>query len=391
MRAWLQRIQPWILLTTCGLLLSGALAAGLLRKSLGLWPDNRAWIPRAVADQDQGGKSYSSGLHRDGVLLGTTFVLSDAPNRYGGLVFNPVDDQLQDYSGTTTLVLEYKTLTEDPMRVQILLDAAGRTRTGAELTRRFLFWELPPSLSWRKLEVPLSEFQTPEWWYRQNFVPPNRLPAPDFSRFLGLAVCESEFTPPWKTQGVELKSVRLEGPWWPCFLLLASSLLPLSLWWMRRRWQGWEVERPYLEMQVVHVPEALDEAATPSRIKPFGKPLAIQDREEQDFQKIVDFIAEQYSDPELALARVNRETGIPESRISAVLEKRTGLHFKPYLNHVRVDEAARLLLQTSQTVGEIAFQVGYANTTHFNRVFKSLKDVSPGEFRKTGGTKSENA
>jgi len=330
------------------------------------------------------------GVRVDGNTLKTSFILSDAPNRYGGLALNPADWKFRNYSGTRFLCLEYRTQTEDPLRVQILLDAPGRTRSGEELSRRYLFWELPPSSTWRKVEIPLSEFQTPDWWFKQNFVPPSRLPDPDYSRFLGVAICESEFTPPWKTLGVEVRSVRLEGAWWPCILLALLAPIPVLLLRLKGFHPSIPLALPFLETSTAEslAMDVLDEPAL--RVQPFGKPLPIIDREEQEFDRIVQFIAEHYPDPELALARVNKETGIPESRISAILEKRTGLHFKPYLNRVRIDEAMRLLVQTVQTVGEIAFQVGYSNTTHFNRVFKSLKQVSPGEFRKASGTKSEN-
>jgi len=362
--AWMGQ-QQWghALLRLWAVLLSALLAALCLlalatRKHVVLWPGNGQWSPYGFSDQDSGGKSRTLAYRREGDTLVSEFQLSDAPARYGGLVLNSVDGLIRDCSRCSTLRLHYRTHTEDPLRVQILLDAPGRTHRGAELSRRYLFWELPPSRAWCTAEIPLAEFQTPEWWFRQNFVPPGQLPPPDYSRLLAVAVCESEFTPPWKPLGVELRSVVFEGAWWPAFLLGCLAPLPLLL------QAGWARFRR-------------------TRVKPFGLPRPVLPRDEADFARITSLIALKYPEPELTLALVHQETRIPESRISQVLEKRTGLHFKPYLNRVRVEEAARLLRESDLTVSEIAFQVGYGNTTHFNRVFKSLKQASPGEYRRS--------
>jgi AraC-like DNA-binding protein len=342
----------------CSLLLLLLLCAAIVtRKQVVIWPGNPGWQPYGFSDMDRGGGSRNLFYRILGPVLSSDFILTDKPDRYAGLVLNSADGVIRDCSSASSLRMTYRTRTIDPLRVQILIDAPGRTHPGAELSKRYLFWELPPSLEWVTVDIPLSEFKTPEWWYKQNFVPPALLPEPDYSRVVAFAVCESEFTPPYKTIGVDLRMVAFMGSWWKVILLAILAPLPLMVQWL------WKRTRKDV-------------------VKPYANPRPVVDRDEGDFERVTELIAQKYSEPELTLAAVSRESRIPESRVSQVLEKRTGLHFKPYLNQVRIQEALRLLQETELTVSEIAFQVGYANTTHFNRVFKGLKQVSPGEFRK---------
>lgn len=75
------------------------------------------------------------------------------------------------------------------------------------------------------------------------------------------------------------------------------------------------------------------------------------------------------------------ETGLPKHQISSIIKQNTDLSFPQFLNTLRINEAERLLKATSMSVIQVGLEVGFQNITHFNRVFKQLKDQSPSEFR----------
>jgi len=331
------------------------------RRHLPIWPNNPQWKPDGYADEAAGGKSRLLDFQNDGKVLSTRFVLSDLTGRYAGLVLNAADGNYKNYARCNELVIEYRTIGEAPLRLELMLDVPGRTHSNEPSSVRYIYYPLLPSSDWTTIRIPLTSFQTPEWWFRKNWISPEQLPPADFHRFLGLAICESEFTPPGKPVGAELRSATLEGPWWPSLVL--ACLLPVP-------W-GIRLGLKRFRRQPRAVPEA--GAAKPSA--PAANP---------DFERLEKLVAEQFAAPDLSLAKIQRETGISESRISTILDEQTGLYFKPYLNQVRIEAACRLLLETELSIAEIADQVGYANTTHFNRVFKGLKQVAPGEFRRLG-------
>lgn len=63
----------------------------------------------------------------------------------------------------------------------------------------------------------------------------------------------------------------------------------------------------------------------------------------------------------------------------------TGQNFTAYLNTVRIEKAQSMLLETDETVLEIAFACGYENVSYFNRVFRSQTGFSPLQYRSASG------
>jgi AraC family transcriptional regulator, L-rhamnose operon transcriptional activator RhaR len=53
-----------------------------------------------------------------------------------------------------------------------------------------------------------------------------------------------------------------------------------------------------------------------------------------------------------------------------------------YLIQIRVNEAASLLRRSENTVTEIAFQVGFADSNYFTRQFRTLLAVTPSQYRR---------
>ena len=54
---------------------------------------------------------------------------------------------------------------------------------------------------------------------------------------------------------------------------------------------------------------------------------------------------------------------------------------KEHLELIRVEKAEEMLKFTDYTLNEIAQELGYADQSHFARVFKNLKGITPGSVR----------
>ena len=57
-----------------------------------------------------------------------------------------------------------------------------------------------------------------------------------------------------------------------------------------------------------------------------------------------------------------------------------GMSLREYINHLRIEEAKRLLLSTNATISEVASAVGYDNISYFSTVFKKICGMSPVEW-----------
>ena len=73
--------------------------------------------------------------------------------------------------------------------------------------------------------------------------------------------------------------------------------------------------------------------------------------------------------------------GVGEDYLSCVFHRELNLSTWDYLNRYRVLQSKQLLLNTAQSVGSIAHQVGYKDQAYFSRVFHKLVGLSPQEFR----------
>ncbi|WP_315816151.1 AraC family transcriptional regulator [Paraflavitalea speifideaquila] len=92
-------------------------------------------------------------------------------------------------------------------------------------------------------------------------------------------------------------------------------------------------------------------------------------------EKAFAFMHANYSDP-ISLAQVSAITNMKDVSFSRFIKKRTGFTFIDCLNEIRIGHASRLLIDTTNTIAEIAYKVGFNNISNFNRVFKRKKGIT---------------
>ncbi|MBC7653047.1 MAG: helix-turn-helix transcriptional regulator [Oligoflexus sp.] len=97
-------------------------------------------------------------------------------------------------------------------------------------------------------------------------------------------------------------------------------------------------------------------------------------------EKVFEYINNNYS-KQLTLADVSKIANMPETSFSRFLKKRTGNTFIDSINEIRIGHASRMLIDTTNTIAEIAYNCGFNNISNFNRTFKKKKGLTPKEFR----------
>ena len=96
---------------------------------------------------------------------------------------------------------------------------------------------------------------------------------------------------------------------------------------------------------------------------------------------LVEYICRSYSEP-LSARAVAEKFGYTAAEMNRALMLQVEKNFEEFLNYLRINRAAELLLTTDRTVTYIAMEVGYANVKTFNRNFLRFKVMTPGDFRK---------
>lgn len=76
-----------------------------------------------------------------------------------------------------------------------------------------------------------------------------------------------------------------------------------------------------------------------------------------------------------------RLAGMTPAALSKFFRRTTGRTVTEFINEVRVGEAARRLIDTTDNISEIAFASGFESLAHFNTTFRRLKEVNPSRFR----------
>jgi len=99
-------------------------------------------------------------------------------------------------------------------------------------------------------------------------------------------------------------------------------------------------------------------------------------------EKVKRYIAESIQDHQLTREDIANHVFLNPDYLTRVFKKETGMSISDYLQQKRIEYAKELLLNTDQSVSEIANASGYSNLSYFSAIFKKITGLSPGEYRK---------
>ena len=97
--------------------------------------------------------------------------------------------------------------------------------------------------------------------------------------------------------------------------------------------------------------------------------------------KVTDYIKNNLTDDNLTQSEMAKRAGISKDYFSRIFKEITGLNYNKWLNLIRVEKAAELMLNDNMSLTEIAMLSGFQSISSFNRVFKEQKNMSPSEYR----------
>jgi transcriptional regulator GlxA family with amidase domain len=101
---------------------------------------------------------------------------------------------------------------------------------------------------------------------------------------------------------------------------------------------------------------------------------------------IVNRITANLTEP-LSAADLAQELGLSESGFSRFFRRATGNTFTDFVNHVRINRACQLLMNSDLRITRIGFEVGFSNIANFNRRFLDIKGMTPSDYRRQVATR----
>lgn len=97
-------------------------------------------------------------------------------------------------------------------------------------------------------------------------------------------------------------------------------------------------------------------------------------------QKIKEYVDAHYKE-DVKLGQLADLIGMTEVGCSRFFKTRTGRTITDYLTDIRLGHASRMLVDTTHSVAEIAYDCGFNNLSNFNRLFHRIRGITPTQFR----------
>lgn len=99
-------------------------------------------------------------------------------------------------------------------------------------------------------------------------------------------------------------------------------------------------------------------------------------------EKTLEYMNQNFDKP-ITLNEVARLANMSDAAFSRFFKQRTGNTFIDSLTEIRLGHASRMLIDTTQSIAELAYHCGFNNISNFNRIFKKKKSCTPKDFRES--------
>lgn len=97
---------------------------------------------------------------------------------------------------------------------------------------------------------------------------------------------------------------------------------------------------------------------------------------------IKDYINANY-EKEVRIEDLSNLVNMTPNALSRFFKQRTNRTISNYINEVRIGQASLLLVDSTMNILEICYKCGFNTISNFNRIFKSVKGMTPTEFRES--------
>jgi AraC-like DNA-binding protein len=105
-------------------------------------------------------------------------------------------------------------------------------------------------------------------------------------------------------------------------------------------------------------------------------------------EKLIEFMNANFHRP-VRLAEAAALVNMAETAFSRFFKTKTGVNFVDFLNDIRLGHASRMLIDTKDSIADIASACGFTSMSNFNRTFKREKGKTPKDFRAKHGNVGE--
>lgn len=238
----------------------------------------------------------------------------------------------------------------------------GYTSLEKPMSWRTFEYQLAAESEMKNYRIDLKDFKTDNWWFEQQSVPAQDIPNSSHEQVINLIFENGNYETKGVPLSISVKNIKFGRDFTTTNII---SLVALIFYYL-----------VYFFVLKFGIRKVMGPVVIPY------KQLDVTSYLDEESKIIEEYVATQYTDPDLTVKKLCADTGITHAKVQTILKKQFQLTFRQYLNKIKIHEAKRLLLETDRQVTDIAYRVGYKNVTHFNRIFKETEGQSPNQFRK---------
>ena len=123
-----------------------------------------------------------------------------------------------------------------------------------------------------------------------------------------------------------------------------------------------------------------------SRVLPIVELARNRNIEDYDLTyHIVRYVAEHFQEP-MTLTELARHLSVSKFYLSRTFSAKLNTSFNRYINYIRANYALTLIQSTNYTLMRISVDAGFESQRTFNRAFKEIFGLAPGEYRQREST-----
>ena len=110
----------------------------------------------------------------------------------------------------------------------------------------------------------------------------------------------------------------------------------------------------------------------------FSLPVTVSG--ENRLNRVIDYIAKNYTN-DITLEEIAEVAAMTPNSFCRFFKSRTNKTAFQFINEYRISKACQMLINGEQSISKICFEAGFNSFSSFNRTFKKIKNISPGEFK----------
>ena len=110
---------------------------------------------------------------------------------------------------------------------------------------------------------------------------------------------------------------------------------------------------------------------------------SLPNAEDKFISKVFDYIKENINNPELRIDSFSKDVGMSRVQFYRKIKSITGKTPSMLILEIRMNAASDLIKKSDLNINEVAYQVGFNDSSYFGKCFKAYFGVTPGEIKTT--------